>query len=292
MSSWVPAPSSQHLPNAPAALAREHSEPIRTKAVRVGLIGGGAIASAVAAYAAAQGSFDIAAVLVRSPKRAQKSWSPELTVSDPAALIERRPDVVVECASHDAVRLFVPAILSAGIDVIVASVGCLAAPEVIADLSAVLGPARLTLPAGAILGIDGLSAAARGGLDSVTLRSTKPPQAWVGTAAEDAVDLQALTALTVFFEGTARVAAHRYPKNANVAAIVALAGIGFDRTRVQLAADPTNASNTHRLEASGAFGRFVVEVEGTPSIVNPRTSQLAALSLIRAIETKTQRVVL
>lgn len=100
----------------------------------------------------------------------------------------------------------------------------------------------------------------------------------------------ALTQALVFFHGSAREAASRFPANANVAAISALAGIGFDRTHVELIADPTIAENCHHLSAQGDFGVLNVTVENRPLTNNPKSSELAALSLVRLIENRCRSI--
>lgn len=260
--------------------------------LRVALIGAGGIAAAIASYAKAQGTFAVVAVLSRSIEKDLTRWPRDLLVAERRTLIERRPDLVVECAGYAAVDEHVADVLQAGIDVVLASTGSLADPELLTRLLASTNAARLIVPAGALLGIDGLSAAARDSLASVRLTSIKPPHAWSGTPAADIIDLTGLAELCTFFSGTARYAAKLFPKNANVAATVALAGIGFDRTTVQLIADPRAIGNTHRIDAAGAFGRFSVEIEGNTLATNPRTSRLTALSIVRAIELEASPVVL
>ncbi len=119
-----------------------------------------------------------------------------------------------------------------------------------------------------------LSAARRGGLDRVTYRGRKPVASWRGTPAETVLDLDTLKDTRIHFRGTAREAARLYPKNANVTASVALAGIGFDATEVELVADPACTSNCHELEAEGAFGNFSLRLNGTswPTIRSRRPS--------------------
>lgn len=258
------------------------------------LIGNGAIAAEVRRHAAA-GGFAVGAVLVRPERlaaaRADLAPIPVIGALDQLAF---RPAIAVECASHGAVAAYGPAVLRQGIDMIVASVGALADDGLFADLmaAAAAGNARLILPAGAVPGIDALSAARLGGLDEVAYTSRKPPAAWRGSPAEPAVDLDRLTNPATHFAGNARDAAQAYPKNANVAAIVALAGLGFDRTDVRLVADPEISENIHEIAARGAFGSMQLTIAGRPLPGNPRTSSLAAYSVVRAIIARIGPVVL
>jgi aspartate dehydrogenase len=131
-----------------------------------------------------------------------------------------------------------------------------------------------------------------GGLSLVRYRSRKPPLAWRGSPAEKLVDLAALAKPAVLYRGNAREAALLYPQNANVAAAIALAGLGFERTEVELVADPAAAGNVHEIEVEGAAGRFAIELEGKPSRTNPKTSALAALSVARAIRNEQAAIVI
>jgi aspartate dehydrogenase len=145
------------------------------------------------------------------------------------------------------------------------------------------GNSRILLPAGAIGGVDAIAAMRLGGLHAVRYRSRKPPAAWRGSPAEKIADLDALKERTVLYRGRAGEAALLYSQNANVAAAVALAGLGFDKTEVELVADPTAPGNVHEIEAEGLAGRFAITLQGRPSRTNPKTSALAALSVARAL---------
>src|SRR5690606_15993483 len=154
-------------------------------------------------------------------------------------------DLVVECAGHRAIEDHVMPALAAGYPCVVTSVGALAAPGLPERLEAAAraGGSRLELLAGAMGAIDALAAARLGGLDEVIYTGSKPPVAWKGTPAQQACDLDGLTDAAVVFEGNARDAARLYPRNANVAATLALAGVGFERAGVRLIADPRASGN-------------------------------------------------
>jgi aspartate dehydrogenase len=197
-------------------------------------------------------------------------------------LIARKPALVAEVAGQAAVAEHADAVLRRGIDCLLISVGALADATLLArlKLAAREGNSRMLLPAGAVGGIDAMRFA---GLTSVRYRSRKPPLAWRGSPAERLVDLGKLAERTVLYKGTAGEAALLYPQNANVAAAVALAGLGFDATEVELVADPGASGNIHEIEAEGAAGRFAIQLQGKPSRMNPKTSALAAFSVARAL---------
>ena len=111
---------------------------------------------------------------------------------------------------------------------------------------------------------------------------------WSGTPADEKFDLASIDKPTVLFEGTAREAAHLYPKNANVAATIALAGLGFEKTRVTLMADPDAKGNTHRFQAEGAFWQMDVTIIGNALSSNPKSSALTAFSAVRMLKNRTQ----
>jgi len=209
-------------------------------------------------------------------------------------LLAWRPTLVVECATHEAVAGYVPALLAQGIDVVVASIGALSQEPLrrkLAEASA-RGGGELIPVAGGVGGLDALSAARIAGLSSVRYVGTKPPLAWTGTPAEERFDLAGLDRSTTIFLGHAADAARLYPKNANVTAAIALAGIGFERTTVRLVADPAATRNVHEIQAEGAFGSMSIEIRNQPLPDNPRTSLLAALSIEATVRKRVEGVAL
>ena len=193
--------------------------------------------------------------------------------------------LVVECAGHEAVDAHGVASLEAGCDLMVVSAGALADPQ---RHDRLLAAARangrqLIVPAGAIGGLDILGAARLAGLHEVRYRSRKPPAAWMGTPAQELVDLAGLAEPAVFYRGSARAAARDYPRNANVAATLALATLGFEQTQVELIADPGAGGNFHEIDAHGVTGSISLRIEGLASPDNPRTSMVTAYSVARAV---------
>ena len=264
---------------------------------KIVLIGYGAIGRTVVAQLEAEGGATVAAVLVRARRVEAARQALPASIAVITSIAEARalePDLVVECAGQGAVVEYGEAVLAAGIDLMVIAIGALADAELRARLAAAAAVtgAQILLPAGAIAGIDGLGALKLGGLTRVRYTSTKPPNAWLGTPAEAAFDLAALDEPTVIFTGPADEAARLYPKNANVAATVALAGAGFEGTEVRLVADPTRDHNAGRIEAEGRFGRMDIEMRGQPTPENPKTSAVTALSLLRAIRNRDSTIVI
>jgi aspartate dehydrogenase len=251
--------------------------------VRFAIIGFGAITDEIVRTLAMRDELEaLAAVLVRPEqlREAEQKAAGRFPVVDSLeALRTCEPDIVAECAGHGAVRQYGPAVVGDGMDFVCSSVGALADRQLAAILARSAG-GDVLIPSGAIAGIDGLLAARTAGLQSASYTSAKPPLAWKGTPGERLVDDQARK---TFFEGTAREAALAYPKNVNIGATVAFAGLGLDRTRVRLVSDPQLRGPLGIVEAEGAFGAFRFEVLAYASPHNPKTSLLTAHSILAAM---------
>ncbi|WP_136442249.1 aspartate dehydrogenase [Pacificoceanicola onchidii] len=252
----------------------------------VGIIGYGAMAAYVARHLAGS-SWALTHCIARKGREAaaRAAIGADVTVAYDADDLGAVPDLVVDCAGHQGLKAHGAAFLRRGVPVVSASLGALADAQTYQALqeAAESGKTQLQLASGAIGALDALSAARIGGLSDVVYTGRKPPQSWRGTPAEEGGCLEALDEAMTHFEGSARDAALRYPKNANVAAAVALAGVGFDKTQARLIADPKAQGNTHTLSASGAFGSFTFTISGESLPDTPRTSALAAMSVVDRI---------
>lgn len=256
--------------------------------MKIALLGLGAIGRSALELLQAEKRVQVVWVVVSniSPQRQallqQLAPQAQLLTALPADV---QPDLLVECAGHAALEQHVLPALERGISALVVSVGALSEPGMAQRLEAAAdaGGAQLQLLSGAMGGIDALAAARLGGLDAVTYTGRKPPQAWLGTPAQQLCGLTSLSEAFCLFEGSAREAARLYPKNANVAATLSLAGLGLDQTRVRLFADPAVTQNVHQLEAHGAFGSLELTLRGKPLVANPKTSALTVYSVVRAV---------
>lgn len=247
---------------------------------KIMLIGYGAMAQAVIERLPPQVRIGWIVARTQHAAAIRDRFTGSVAVLDHTQACEGAPDLVLECASQRAIAEYGEGVLRRGWHLAVMSTGALADRELELRLRDAGG--RLTLLSGAIAGMDGLAAAKEGGLMHVTYRSCKSPAGWRGSYAGELIDLDKVQDAQVFFEGSAREAARLFPANANVAATVALAGIGLDDTRVQLMVDPQTRRNTHTVQAQGAFGELRLEIGGVPLPGNPKTSTLAALSAVHA----------
>jgi aspartate dehydrogenase len=256
---------------------------MRVALIGIGSIGGYLLArirEGVAGQIDVVGLSDVPATEARLAQLAGEvgcAWS-----TDALDLLAAGPDLFVEAASQQAARQYAIPLLERGVDLLLMSVGALADPDYYAQVSAAASRAgrRVYLPSGAIGGLDALRSARVEGLEDVTLVTTKPPRALAGAPFFDQfpIDLDAVTERTVIFDGVARDGVRLFPSNVNVAAALSLAGLGADRTRMQVVADPASTRNVHEVVARGAFGEMRLSLNNVPSPANPKTSFLACLS--------------
>jgi aspartate dehydrogenase len=261
--------------------------------MRVGIIGGGSIARLFIEHIRRGdlGATEIVAIAGRSERSRGRPLAQAngiAFVTGAQALAAQRPEVVVVAASHEAVREYAAPLLERGIGVIVLSGGALcddALRERLERAAAASG-ALLHVPSGGICGLDALKAACIAGVDAVTITVTKPPAAWknIPFVGEQKVDLDRLAAPHVFYDGPARQGVPLFPQNVNIAAVLSMAGIGFDHTRLKVVADPGVRCNTHHIEISGRTGRISIQLQNVPAPDNPKTAWLACYSALAALK--------
>jgi aspartate dehydrogenase len=250
--------------------------------IRVALAGLGAIGSAVAQHLQKNAipGMELVAVSARNKERAKAITSvPVLPLGDLAGVA----DIVVECAPAALLSDIAAPVLRAGKKVMVLSVGALLTRMDLIDLAQKHG-GQIIVPTGALLGLDAVAAAAEGTIHSVQMTTRKPIQGLLGAPylVENRIDIEHVKEPLRVFSGTAREAAKGFPANLNVAVALSLAGIGPDRTRLEIWADPTVTRNTHRIIVDSDAARLDMTIENIPS-ENPRTGRITALSVIAAL---------
>ncbi len=271
--------------------------------LKVAIIGCGAIGSVLARAidAGEAGATELSLVYDLDPKRARSlirklKSKPRIAESVTEICAEKRIDLVIEAASQIAVEQYALKILKSKKDLMIMSVGAFSDERLFRQVqkTAQKMGQRIYIPSGAILGIDGIKAAIKAGIDEVILTTRKPPAALakVKYVRKKKLDLSELRVPRVVFEGTAKEAVKVFPKSVNVAATLSIAGIGLEKTKVRIVADPLVDRNVHIVRIRGKAGEFVTEAHNVPSPDNPKTSYLAALSALRTLRNLTETIVI
>jgi aspartate dehydrogenase len=254
--------------------------------IRVGIAGLGAIGR-VLARRLADGveGLQLSCVAVRDLAKA-RAWLNEQGIACPTVTLEDLPahaDLAVECAPAALIERVCRPMLEAGKQVMVLSCGALLSRGDLIELAKAHG-GRIMVPTGALIGLDAVAAAAEGTIHSVRMTTRKPPNGLAGApylVAND-ISVEGLNEAKRVFTGTAREAAAGFPANVNVAAALSLAGVGPDRTMIDIWADPAVTRNCHTIEVDADSARFTMSIENVPS-ENPRTGKIVALSVLAAL---------
>jgi aspartate dehydrogenase len=253
---------------------------------RVAIAGLGAIGRAVARRLRdGIAGVELAAVSARDGAKAKAFLDAE-GIACPVVAIEELPahaDLAVECAPAALIENICRPMLAAGKQVMVLSCGALLPRPDLIELAKQHG-GRIIVPTGALIGLDAVAAAAEGEIRTVRMTSRKPPQGLAGAPYLVAhnISVEGLNAPKLVFSGSAREAAKGFPANVNVAAALALAGIGPDQTTIDIWADPGVTRNCHSIEVESDSARFSMSIENLPS-ENPKTGKIVALSVIAAL---------
>ncbi len=263
--------------------------------IGAGLIGCGAIGTVIAEAIdkGRTGDLELVALYDLVPERAEKLAGKlarkPIVAKDADELIKNKTiQIVIEAASQEAVRQYAVKVLSANKDFMGMSTGALLDDALFQQLSTLANDKgrKVYVPSGAIVGLDNIKSAANDRIDEVTLTTKKPPLSFKGATIVEKkkIDLSSLKAPMVLYEGPAREAVKLFPTNVNVAASLSLAGIGPDRTKVRVIADPTVKEISHEIHVKGAFGELTTKTINKPFPDNPKTSYIAALSAIATLK--------
>src|SRR5215210_2136818 len=227
----------------------------------------------------------LACVAARDEEKA-RGWLDEEGIDVPVVGLEDFPkhaDLAIECAPAKILEDICRPMLTAGKQVLVLSCGALLPRPELLELAKANG-GRIIVPTGGLLGLDAVAAAAEGTIHSVRMTTRKPPNGLAGAPhlVKNAISVEGLNEAKLVFSGSARDAAAGFPANVNVVAALALAGIGPDRTMINIWADPTVTRNCHVIEVDADSARFTLSIENVPS-ENPKTGKIVALSIIATL---------
>jgi aspartate dehydrogenase len=253
------------------------------KPTRIAIAGLGAIGRAVARRLTdGLPGLSLACIATGNAEKA-RGWLKEQKIDCPVVELEEFPDradLAVECAPASLIERICKPMLEAGKQVMVLSCGALLPRPDLIELAKANG-GRIIVPTGALLGLDAVAAAAEGTIYSVKMTTRKPPIGLVGAPylVQHNISVEGLNTAKLVFSGTAREAAAGFPANVNVAAALSLAGIGPDRTMIDIYADPAVTRNCHSIEVDSDSARFTLSIENIPS-ENPKTGKNVALSVI------------
>ena len=228
----------------------------------------------------------LAAVAARDHDKARRTLAGFRSVPEivPLPALAEVADIVVEAAPAAVFEAIATAAIERGRIFVPSSVGALLPRMHLVERARRTG-ARIIVPTGALLGLDAVRAAAEGDVASVTIETRKPPRGLEGAPylVENGIEVLGVTAATLVFKGNAFDAARGFPANVNVAAALALAGIGPERTMVEIWADPAVTRNTHTIRVEAAAARLTMTIENVPSEENPRTGKITPLSILACL---------
>ncbi len=260
-----------------------------TKKKIIGIVGCGSIGSALALKADESMSDRVSALVLfdkDAPKALELASAVERSeTAGSASRVAEISDIVVEAAHPDAAPGVLDLAVKAGKDAMILSIGGLIGHE---RLLAAASSAGITviMPSGAVAGIDAVKAAKIAGISSVTLTTRKSPASLEGAPyiRDKGIDIGSIKGETLIFEGSALEAVAAFPRNINVSALLSIAGMGPEQTKVRIVTSPEYSRNTHEIRVQSAAGKFTFITENVPFPSNPKTSHLAALSAIAALE--------
>jgi aspartate dehydrogenase len=265
--------------------------------LRAGIIGFGTLGKKVTELIESQqaGDVELKTILVRNqPDHFDSTQHTFSVTTDENDFFSQELDIIIEAAGHQALQLYGEKVLSSGSNLIILSVGALADSDYFEKLKTAAKESnkQIFIPSAAIAGLDRIAAGVLGEIDEITLITRKPTRSWYGTIAEEKVNLETISEPYCIFDGNARKASKLFPESVNVSAALSLAGIGFEKTKVQVYVDPTIESNTHTIKARGFFGEIEISVQNIPFKQNPKSSPIVAMSVAKVLKNLTSSLVI
>jgi aspartate dehydrogenase len=260
---------------------------------RIGVIGYGAIGQVITRMLIDKQypSISLIAVLVRDIDKYSNhtkylTRNRILLTEDLGAFLASKPDLIVEAAGQNAVRQYAEQILQADIDLIICSIGAFTDLSLLSRLRDIAQDRGryLYLAAGALPGVGWMQGASLSEVRMLKITQIKPVFSWIGTYAENLVDLQSLKAPVTFFKGSSKQSASLFPKSSNITALLGLATIGMENLSVELVADPTISRMRTEIHFVGEAGELTITWQGEPTDINPSTSKDVALNVVKALK--------
>ncbi len=257
---------------------------------KIGIAGLGAIGSAVAKKLTSDiGVKGFKLECISEPKPTPQNSIKNVSFKDLVA----QNDIIIECLPANIVPELAEEVFNAGKDIIfISSAALLIYPQIMDNLAK--SKSRAYLPSGALCGLDGVIAMKEMGIKSSKIASTKPPMGFTGApyVLENNIDLGSIKTKTLIFEGNAYEAAKGFPANINVAATLSLAGIGAEKTRVEIWADPNAIGNRHEITVKSEYSTLNASIENMPDPANPKSSVLAAQSIVATLRNMSNALVI
>ena len=249
---------------------------------KVGIAGVGALGRIVAtALTTGIDGYELAAVSNLDPVDLEV---PNVSFSE----LAERCDVIVECLPAAVVPALAAEVLPRNKTLLlISSCALILYPEITKYQKG-----RVLVPSGALAGLDAVMALSQKEISSATIISTKSPAGFKNNSylIEKSISLDDAQNRVMIFSGNVNEAAKHFPANINVAATLALAGIGPDKTQVEIWADPDVNNNTHEIVVEGPTGIIRSRIENLPDPSNPKSSVQAAYSLIAALKKRVARI--
>ncbi|TXR53373.1 aspartate dehydrogenase [Reinekea thalattae] len=270
------------------------------KVLKVGIIGIGAIGFNVAKSIESGlcGSAQVVSILCRNRTKNlvthcnESDYFKSIITDKAESFFYAKPDIVIEAAGQETLDQYAAKVLEQGIDLLVSSIGLFTDDSKLANLIEVANKsgAKILLSSGALPAVDWMSAASFSDVKEVSITQSKPTDSWKNTPAEDFINLNELQEPRCFFQGTAREAAALFPKSSNISAMLALATVGLDDTKVKLVADPLTSMMQTDISFESNVGHLKTHWQGVPSEMTPSTSADVPLAIVKAIRNMTSAV--